>query len=78
MLEKRLGEVDYLAGDYSIADIATYVWLRNPKHEGSTLDDYPNVKRWFNAIDARPAVQRAHKKVEDAAAAVQGDEEGRR
>ncbi len=68
VLEKRLGEVDYLAGDYSIADIATYVWLRNPKHEGITLDDYPNVKRWFNAIDARPAVQRAHKKVEEAAA----------
>jgi len=67
VMEKRLGEIDYLAGDYSIADIASYVWLRNPKNEGITLDDYPNVKRWFYAIDARPAVQRAHKAVEDAA-----------
>jgi len=67
VMEKRLGEVEYLAGDYSIADIASYVWLRNPKNEGITLDDYPNVKRWFYAIDARPAVQRAHKAVEDAA-----------
>jgi GST-like protein len=67
VMEKRLGEVDYLAGDYSIADMATYVWLRNPKNQGQTLDDYPNVKRWFNAIHARPAVQRAHQLVEDAA-----------
>ncbi len=67
VLEKRLGEVAYLAGDYSIADISTYVWLRNPKNQGQSLDDYPNIKRWFSAIDARPAVQRAHKAVEEAA-----------
>jgi GST-like protein len=67
VMEKRLGEVEYLAGDYSIADIASYVWLRNPKNEGIALEDYPNVKRWFNAVDARPAVQRAHTAVEDAA-----------
>jgi GST-like protein len=67
VLDKRLAAHEYLAGDYSIADITNYVWLRNPKNEGITLDDYPNVKRWFNAVDARPAVQRAHKNVEDAA-----------
>ncbi len=67
VLDKRLAAHEYLAGDYSIADITNYVWLRNPKNEVITLDDYPNVKRWFNAIDTRPAVQRAHKKVEDAA-----------
>jgi GSH-dependent disulfide-bond oxidoreductase len=67
VLDKRLGAHEYLAGDYSIADITNYVWLRNPKNEGIALDDYPNVKRWFNAVDARPAVQRAHQKVEDAA-----------
>jgi GST-like protein len=67
VLDKRLGAHEYLAGDYSIADITNYVWLRNPKNEGITLDDYPNVKRWFNAVDARPAVQRGHKKVEEAA-----------
>jgi GST-like protein len=69
VLDKRLGAYEYLAGDYSIADITNYVWLRNPKNEGISLDDYPNVKRWFNAVDARPAVQRAHKKVEAAAEA---------
>jgi GST-like protein len=67
VLDKRLGSNEYIAGDYSIADITNYVWLRNPKNEGITLDDYPNLKRWFEAVDARPAVQRAHKKVEDAA-----------
>ena len=68
VLDRRLGEVSHLAGnDYTIADISTYVWLRNPKNQGQNLDDYPNVKRWFTAIDARPAVQRAHKAVEEAA-----------
>jgi GST-like protein len=67
VMEQRLGEVDYLAGDYSIADMTTYVWLRNPKNIGQKLDDYPNIKHWFEAIDTRPAVQRAHKAVEDAA-----------
>lgn len=66
VMEKRLGQVEYLAGDYSIADMTTYVWFRNPKNEGLNLDDYPNVQRWFNAIHARPAVQRAHQKVEEA------------
>jgi GST-like protein len=66
-LDKRLGEHEYLAGGYSIADITNYVWLRNPKNEGITLDDYPNVKRWFHAIDGRPAVQAAHTAVEAAA-----------
>jgi GST-like protein len=68
VMDGRLGEVPYLAGnDYTIADIATYVWLRNPKSQGQNLDDYPNVKRWFTAIDGRPAVKRAHKAVEEAA-----------
>ena len=66
VMDKRLGEAEYLAGDYSIADIATYVWLRNPKNQGQDINDYPNVKRWFDAINARPAVQRAHKLVEEA------------
>ena len=67
VLEKRLGEVAYLAGDYSIADMMTYPWLRNPARHGQDIKDYPNIARWFAAIDARPAVQRAHKIVEEAA-----------
>jgi len=65
-MDDRLAKVEYLAGDYSIADITTYVWVRNPKHQAQTLDTYPNVKRWFEAIHARPAVQRAHRAVEAA------------
>jgi GST-like protein len=58
VLDKRLGETPYLAGeDYSIADIATFPWLRFPERRGVNLADYPNVRRWFEAIDARPAVQ---------------------
>ncbi len=58
VIDKRLSEVEYLAGDYSIADIATFPWLRSHKRQGQDLDDFPNVKRWFEAINARPAVQR--------------------
>jgi len=66
VMDLRLGEAPYLAGEYSIADMTTYVWLRNPKNQGQKLEDYPNVKRWFDAIHARPAVQRAHAAVEAA------------
>lgn len=59
VLEKRLSEAPYLAGDaYTIADIATFPWVRNPDRRGINLDDYPAVKRWHDAIAARPAVQR--------------------
>ena len=59
VLEKRLGESEYLAGDeYSIADIATFPWVRNPARRGIELDEYPAVKRWHDAIAARPGVQR--------------------
>ena len=67
VVEKRLGEVEYLAGDYSIADMMTYPWLRGPDRHGQEMKDYPNIARWFKAIDTRPAVQRAHKIVEAAA-----------
>jgi len=58
VMEKRLGEADYLAGDYSIADIACMPWIRSYKNQGQELDDYPNLKRWFLAIKERPAVRR--------------------
>ena len=58
VLEKELGQREYLAGDYSIADIATYTWVG--RHEGHhvKLEEFPNVKRWFDTISERPAVQR--------------------
>ena len=57
VMDRRLAEADYLAGDYSIADMANWAWLRGyEKRKG--LADYVNVKRWFDAISARPGAQR--------------------
>ena len=58
MIDKRVGDVLYLAGEYSIADIATYPWLRPHKLQGQNLEDFPNLKRWYEAIEARPAVRK--------------------
>jgi GSH-dependent disulfide-bond oxidoreductase len=58
VIDRRLGESEYLAGDYSIADMATFPWLRRPERQGQNIDDFPNLKRWFDAIANRPAVQR--------------------
>ena len=66
VMDRRLGEAEYLAGDYSIADIATWPWMRNPDRRGQDMRNFPNVKRWFEAIEARPAVGRGVKVLEDA------------
>ena len=58
VLDTRLGEVDYLAGDYSIADIATYPWVRVHEWAGVSVDGLANLQRWMNALNERPAVQR--------------------
>ena len=59
VLDRRLAESKFLAGaQYSIADMATFPWLRNWQNQGVALDDYPHVKKWFEGIAARPAVQR--------------------
>jgi GSH-dependent disulfide-bond oxidoreductase len=59
VLDKRLREAPYLAGEeYSIADIATFPWIRNPDRRGIDLADYPELKRWHDIMAARPAVQR--------------------
>jgi len=59
VLDKRLSEVEWLAGDeYSLADIITFPWIRNPDRRKIDLATYPNVKRWHDAVAARPAVQR--------------------
>ncbi len=58
VLDTRLGEVEYLAGEYSIADISVFPWLRSPEAHGVDLDGLQNVARWRAAIAARPAVVR--------------------
>lgn len=58
VIDKRLAEVSYLAGQYSVADMATYPWLRLHQMQGQDLADFPHLKRWYDAVEARPAVQR--------------------
>jgi GST-like protein len=58
VLNGHLGDHAYLAEEYSIADIATYPWVARHEWHKVDLNDFPGVKRWFDAITARPAVQR--------------------
>jgi GST-like protein len=58
VIDRRLGESAYLAGDYSIADIATYPWVAGVRREPDQLEGRPNLKRWLDAIAERPAVKR--------------------
>jgi len=58
VVDRRLAEAPYLAGEYSIADMAVFPWLRGYERQGQKLEDYPNLKRWYEAIDARPAVKK--------------------
>jgi GSH-dependent disulfide-bond oxidoreductase len=58
VLDKRLGEAEHLAGEYSIADIASYPWVARHEWHQVELADFPNVKRWFDTLGARPAVQK--------------------
>ena len=58
VLDTRLGEAEFLAGDYSIADMAVYPWLRPHKWQGQEISAWPNLQRWYNAVRARPGVQR--------------------
>ncbi len=60
VLDKRLKGRDFIAGDYSIADMAAYPWIVPHKRQSQNLDDFPNLARWFEAIRARPATQRAY------------------
>jgi len=59
VLDRRLADRPFVAGDYSIADMAIFPWLRSHERQGVTLADYRNVQRWFDNIAARPAVARA-------------------
>jgi glutathione S-transferase len=58
VLESRLKDNEYLAGDYSIADIANWSWVRTHKWSGVEIDDLPNLQRWVDQIAARPAAQK--------------------
>jgi GST-like protein len=75
VIDKRVGDVPYLAGEYSIADIATYPWLKLHKLQGQNLEDFPNLKRWYEAIEARTAVQKGMALMADGPALQPNDKE---
>jgi len=58
VMDRRLREAEFFAGDYSIADIAIFPWTRSHANQGVDLADYPNFQRWYRVVEARPAVQR--------------------
>ena len=60
VLNKRLADRAFMAGEYSIADMASYPWIVPYERQGQNLDDFPHLKRWFKAIEARPAVVKAY------------------
>jgi GST-like protein len=66
VLNKRLADRPFVAGrDYSIADMASYPWTVSYERQGQDLDDFPHLKRWFEAIRARPATVAAYARVKD-------------
>lgn len=66
VLDKRLADREFIAGEYSIADIAAYPWIVPHEPHGQDLEDFPHLKRWFETIKARPATVRAYEGVEPA------------
>jgi GST-like protein len=62
VLNKRLADRDFIAGEYSIADMATYPWIVPYQRQGQQLQDFPHLKRWFESIKARAPVVRAYDK----------------
>jgi GST-like protein len=65
VLNKQLEGREFIAGDYSIADMACYPWIVPYERQQQKLEDFPHLKRWFEAVAARPAVQRAYAKAKE-------------
>jgi GSH-dependent disulfide-bond oxidoreductase len=64
VLDKRLADREFVAGEYSIADMACYPWIKPYKQHGQNLDEFKNVKRWFETIGERPAVKKAYEQAD--------------
>lgn len=75
VMNKRLADRAYLAGDYSIADIASYPWIVPHERHGQDLNNFPHLKRWFEAIKARPAVAKVYAAVPASYSKPMSDEE---
>jgi GST-like protein len=80
VLDRRLADREFVAGDYSIADMASYPWVIIWDRQGQKIEDFPNIKRWLDAIKARPATERAYaivKEVNPNAGGIRTEEERR-
>lgn len=65
VLNKRLSDREFIAGDYSIADMASYPWVVPYKNQSQNIDDFPHLKRWLETIRARPATERAYARAKE-------------
>jgi GSH-dependent disulfide-bond oxidoreductase len=65
VLDRRLENREFIADEYSIADMAAYPWIVPHERQRQNLDDFPNVRRWFDTVKARPAVQRAYARAKE-------------
>lgn len=65
VLDRQLANKDYIAGDYSIADMACYPWIVPHEKQQQNLANFPNLQRWFKTIKARPAVIRAYDRAKE-------------
>jgi GST-like protein len=64
VLNKRLADREFISGEYTIADMASYPWVL-PERQSQNIDEFPHLKRWKEAIQARPATQRAYSKAKE-------------
>jgi len=78
VLDRRLADREFVAGQYSIADIAAYPWIVPHERQRQKLEDFPNLKRWFEAIRSRPAVVLAYEKGKAVSSKPVVDEESRK
>jgi GSH-dependent disulfide-bond oxidoreductase len=78
VLDKRLADREFIAGAYSIADMAAYPWIVPHEAQGQSLDDFPHLKRWFETVKNRPATQRAYERGAQISANPTVDEESRK
>jgi GST-like protein len=65
VLDRRLSDRRFIAREYSVADMAIYPWVVPHERQGQNLDDFPNLKRWFETMRERPAVQRAYARAKE-------------
>ena len=78
VLDRRLADREFVAGEYSIADMASYPWIVPHKRQLQNLADFPHLQRWFAAIAARPAVKRAYALAEKISAETTMSEEAKK